>query len=85
MNYKGKSIEITISEGFYEIGDNEAHIKQVLHVKNYDEFSLKPKKNTFKCEIYSYLSSVDFQPADCIGPISGFSSRRRIPRKAHLW
>lgn len=72
---KGIETIITLPEGSYEIGDIEAHIKQVLGVVKDDEFSLKPNNNTLKCEIRSSNYSVDFQQPNGIGHLLGFSSR----------
>lgn len=71
---KKKTI-IVLPEGSYEIGDIESYIQTKLGTKSEKVFSLKPNNNTLKCEIYSELFDVDFNPTDSIGKILGFSKQ----------
>lgn len=53
-------------------------------VKNIEEiFSLKPNNNTLQCEVYSSVCGIDFQPADSIGTILGFSQKVLDPKQTH--
>jgi hypothetical protein len=85
--YFGSS-SITIPTGSYEITDIEKYLRRHLissaDTKNDADldtlFSLKPNNNTLQCELFS-IYDVNFQPADSIGKLLGFSGKKILQAK----
>lgn len=76
---------ITIPDGSYEISDIEEYLKDQLLVKDEDDdetFSLKPNNNTLQCMLKSKFR-VNFESADSIGRMLGFSPKILVPNKKH--
>ncbi|CAH2019507.1 unnamed protein product [Acanthoscelides obtectus] len=93
-NNKNREKNIVIPTGAYEIEDIESYIKKHIvdggggggeggdRVK--DVFSLKPNLNTLKCELYSSVHGINFQPKDSIAYVLGYSPSRVLePRIYH--